>query len=429
MSTKAKIFIIAFLFSTAVAMPAFRSAQAFAPGVPNSIDWNDFFTHLLQSVEYEALSQATRAFITPMINKVTSLRGIQKYDTYLKNVANQVYVTSTISNQSVRDAYLTRSLINDSMGFTGTHSDLSPLYTQAALDSCNMYNVNKVQPGPDTYLFLANCPAKLDSTVAMQKVMSQDKSLLASSQAQSVASLDISQGGGSKSVYNCQTLTSATADQPTSSGQVTAARIDCITQNPAGSATNYLNSLYADTLGYEAKPQDNEDAAARAIAKVSTNLLFNKFINPSIGKLFGTAVTPFALGQAPLPGPGGSNGGPSGTGQPAAPFSLTQFQAATDSGNNSGNWIAGYDPKNSTNYASVPDGTTIIFEWDASALKPKGADHIIFSNGDHSLDSSRNLSGFTRVTASGNLTYTVSVIDTAGNTMVSDSIRIQAGSD
>ena len=415
---KTKIYIIISLIAVCGFLPAIQPVQAFvASGVPNSIDWDLFFTHLEQSLEYEALSQASNIFINATINKALSLRGIKQYDTYLKNVTNQVYVTSLIQNSNVRDAYITRSLINDISGIPGTHANLSPQYTQAAVQNCNINNINKKPPGPDTFLFLASCPAQLSATAPMQQALAQDRALTTYSQAQQYATLDISQGNGSKTGYNCTTLAQVNnPNPPPDSTSVTEAKINCAVQNPARYATTYVDSQIQDALGYENKPQDSEDAAARAIAKTLSTALLNKFVVPGVAKLFGESPQALVTGPPPITAPP-----PGTTGVPL--FSLTHFKASS-TGSTPGS--AGFGSPGNTSFLAAGPGDSISFSWDASSLKTKGADSVVFSNGNHASDIYAPLNNGTQITVNGTSTNTFSltVLTANGQSMASDSITV-----
>ena len=426
---KFKVIIAILMISAAtLILPAFRPAQAIGVGVWNSINWDEFFTRLAKSLEVELAQVATNTFVNDAIGKITSSRQINQYDTYLKNVANQVYVSSLVSNQNSRDAYITRSVINDSLNFTNTHAPLDPLYTQAAMQTCNIYNVNNAPPGPQTYLFLANCPAQLGSSPQMQKVIYQDSALVTSAQAQQYATLDISQGQGLKTGYNCTTIAQHLAGQgptpPAGAGSQTAqntAAVNCAVQNPAAFASTYLDSEISGALNYQIKPADTVQAFADVISQTVSRVLFTTLINKGVANVFGEAPLPIALG--PLPPITPPRGGPGGTGggTTAAPFSQTQFQVL----DGSGKILAGFNSIGTANFATISSGGSVVLRWNGSAL-PNASSAVLVNpavgSGTNNFGTSVTTT-ITNITAA--TTYSLSIIDSSGNVLAIDTINIR----
>jgi hypothetical protein len=215
MPNKVKIILISALIVLAGFLPVAQKAQAIPVEVTatvpipaviapttTAINLKSFALEIAKSFAVSMLENTTDRFVSMFINKAISKFKIGNILGYTRNLANQVYLASQLKSQSQTDQYIARSIIDDYNQLPVKHKPLDSLYTQKALQTMNIYDVNQVPSGVQTYAFLAKAsdPA---TDPHYQKLLAQDKASNYYAQSQTAASKDITQGNGYKSDYTC----------------------------------------------------------------------------------------------------------------------------------------------------------------------------------------------------------------------------------
>lgn len=393
------------------AVPAPAPVQAFGATIV-LIDLKQFALELTKSFAASMLNNVTNRYVIGFANNALKSFQIKNMNAYTLNLANQIYTNPALKDLPQDEQFVIKNVINGINGVSGKGVDLNPLFTKKALDTCNVFNVNNANAGVATYMTLAQC-ANPGSVPAQQAVAFTDKAKTVNSASLSKAATEINASKGFKSVYSCTsgTVTSIADCAISKSSNVISDRVSGLVNSAFHNESNPAGDKYTQYIQAMGKAVGN--ALASSLLSGSTSGLGSNLISDVSGLPLAVAAQA-ATGAGPLQGP---------------PFTLTRFQAGYDpSGGTDYKIFAGFDAVPASNTVTATSGSTVILEWDASALAAKGADHVIFSNGDHSVDTNRSLSSFQKVTASGILNYTLTVVDSKGKTLVSDTIGVSDGS-
>ncbi len=267
------IIIISVTVGTAVFFSHPKKSQAFlGVGDVVLINIKAFTTELLQSIVATTLDNAVKKYANTFINQSLSKYKIRDLYNYTNNLKNTFYTDKQLQGQSAADQFVIKSIIGQIGGLVpgAKTSNLTPLFTQAAVQSFDITKASSQPPSTAPYFLAA--AGNFNSTPYGQEAIKIGTALDVNAKATAAAHLDITTSQGFKSSYSCGAIATPNLSQ----AQNTA---NCLINNPGQFISATINSKVNSLFGRQNNAANNHWAQiAAALGNAFANEIDSKIL-------------------------------------------------------------------------------------------------------------------------------------------------------